>query len=92
MKRGACSATITLGGASVVQYEMSLKPSSSFGHDGGMKAIMKLEDLRTIDPLSEFLSGTQAVVFSIMTRIFGFRLGLSASATTVAFGGLHLLV
>ncbi len=40
---------------------MSLKPAPTSGHDGGMKAIMKLEDLRTIDQLSEFLSGTQVV-------------------------------
>ena len=31
-----------------------------------MKTIMKLEDLKTIDQLSEFLSGTQAVAFSII--------------------------
>jgi transposase InsO family protein len=31
-----------------------------------MNAIMKLEDLRTIDQLIEFLSGTQSVAFSIM--------------------------
>ena len=31
-----------------------------------MKAIMKLNELGTIDPLTEFLSGTQAVAFSIM--------------------------
>ena len=31
-----------------------------------MKAIMKLKDLRTIDQLREFQSGTQAVAFSIM--------------------------
>lgn len=45
---------------------MSLKPGSKSIHDGGMNAIMKLDDLRTIDQLSEFLSGTQAVAFSIM--------------------------
>ncbi|MCP4048577.1 MAG: transposase family protein [Gammaproteobacteria bacterium] len=31
-----------------------------------MKTIMKLEDLKTIDQLSEFLSGTQTVAFSII--------------------------
>ena len=31
-----------------------------------MKTIMKLEDLKTITQLSEFLSGTQAVAFSII--------------------------
>jgi len=31
-----------------------------------MKTIMRLEDLKTIDQLSEFLSGTQAVAFSII--------------------------
>jgi transposase InsO family protein len=31
-----------------------------------MKTIMKLEDLKTIDQLSEFLSGTQVVAFSII--------------------------
>ena len=49
---------------------MSLKPGSSLIHDGEMKTIMKpimkLDELRTIDPLPEFLSGTQAVAFSIM--------------------------
>jgi len=30
-----------------------------------MKAIMKLEDLTTIDQLTHFLSGTQAVAFSV---------------------------
>ncbi|RLJ20748.1 hypothetical protein DJ030_06280 [bacterium endosymbiont of Escarpia laminata] len=34
-------------------------------HDGGMKIIMKLEDLKTIDQLTDFLSGTQAVAFSV---------------------------
>ena len=31
-----------------------------------MKTIMKLEDLKTIDQLSEFLSRAQAVAFSII--------------------------
>jgi hypothetical protein len=31
-----------------------------------IKTIMKLGDLKTIDQLSEFLSGTQAVAFSII--------------------------
>jgi hypothetical protein len=30
-----------------------------------MKTIMKLEDLTTIDQLEDFLSGTQAVAFSV---------------------------
>ena len=36
-------------------------------HDGGMKTIMKLDDLTTIDPLVDFLSGTQAVAFSVIS-------------------------
>ena len=32
-----------------------------------MKTIVKLEDLQTIDPLTNFLSGTQSVVFSIIS-------------------------
>jgi transposase InsO family protein len=32
-----------------------------------MKTIMKLEDLTTIDQLSDFLSGTQAVAFSVIS-------------------------
>ena len=35
-------------------------------HGGKDKTIMKLGDLKTIDQLSEFLSGTQAVAFSII--------------------------
>tara|TARA_B100000315_G_C14235604_1_gene432990 strand:+ start:150 stop:302 length:153 start_codon:yes stop_codon:yes gene_type:complete len=31
-----------------------------------IKTIMRLEDLKTIDQLSAFLSGTQAVAFSII--------------------------
>ena len=34
---------------------------------GRMKTIMKLEDLTTVDQLAEFLSGTQAVVFSVIS-------------------------
>jgi hypothetical protein len=32
-----------------------------------MKTIMKLEDLTTIDQLTDFLSGTQAVAFSVIS-------------------------
>jgi hypothetical protein len=32
-----------------------------------MNTIMKLEDLTTIDQLVDFLSGTQAVVFSVIS-------------------------
>ena len=32
-----------------------------------MKTMMKLEDLTTIDQLTEFLSGTQTVVFSVIS-------------------------
>ncbi len=32
-----------------------------------MKTIMKLEDLNTVEPLKDFLSGTQAVVFSALS-------------------------
>jgi hypothetical protein len=32
-----------------------------------MKTIMKLEDLTTIDQLTDFLSGTQAVAFSVLS-------------------------
>jgi len=39
-----------------------------------MKTIMKLEDLKTIIQLTEFLSGTQAVVFShILGKEDGYR-------------------
>ena len=34
---------------------------------GGMKTIMKLEDLMTIDQLEDFLSGTQTVAFSVIS-------------------------
>ena len=44
---------------------MSLKPVSSLAHDGRMKAIMKLEDLKTVAQLEDFLSGTQDVAFAI---------------------------
>ena len=37
-------------------------------HDGRMKTIMKLEDLATIEQLTDFLSGTQAVAFSIISN------------------------
>ena len=37
-------------------------------HDGGMKTIVKLEDLTTIDQLVDFLSGTQAVAFSVISN------------------------
>ena len=36
-------------------------------HDGRMKTIMKLEDLTTIDQLVDFLAGTQAVAFSVIS-------------------------
>ena len=32
-----------------------------------MKTIMKLEDLTTIDQLTDFLSGTQVVAFSVIS-------------------------
>jgi hypothetical protein len=32
-----------------------------------MKTIMKLEDLTTLDPLTDFLSGTRAVAFSVIS-------------------------
>ena len=35
-------------------------------HDGGMKTIMKLDDLKTIEQLTDFLSGTQAVAFTVI--------------------------
>ena len=47
---------------------MSLKSAGSFRrfvHDGSMKAIMKLEELTTVEHLSHFLQGTQAVAFSV---------------------------
>ncbi len=37
-------------------------------HDGGMKTIMKLDDLTTIGQLTDFLSGTQAVAFSVISE------------------------
>jgi transposase InsO family protein len=48
---------------------MSLERAESVSesaHDGGMKTIMKLEDLTTIDQLEDFLTGTQAVAFSVI--------------------------
>jgi len=33
-----------------------------------MKTIMKLEDITTIDQLEDFLSGTQAVAFSVISN------------------------
>jgi len=36
-------------------------------HDGRIKTIMKLEDLTTLDQLVEFLAGTQAVAFSVIS-------------------------
>ena len=32
-----------------------------------MKTILKLEDLKTVSQLSDFLSGTQAVAFSVVS-------------------------
>ena len=34
---------------------------------GGMKTIMKLEDLKTIDQLTDLLSGTKMVAFSVIS-------------------------
>ena len=36
-------------------------------HDGRMKTIMKLKDLKAIEQLEDFLSGTQAVAFSVIS-------------------------
>ena len=36
-------------------------------HDVRIKTIMKLEDLKTIVQLEDFLSGTQAVAFSVIS-------------------------
>ncbi len=36
-------------------------------HDGRMKTIMKLEDLTTVAQVTDFLSGTQAVAFSVIS-------------------------
>jgi len=33
-----------------------------------MKTIMKLKDLTTIDQLTDFLSGTQTVAFSVISN------------------------
>ena len=46
---------------------MSLGFSSGSVQDGEMKTLMKLEDLVSIDPLVDFLSGTQAVAFSVLS-------------------------
>jgi hypothetical protein len=46
---------------------MSLKPAGDLFMTGGMKTIMKLEDLTTINQLEDFLSGTQAEAFSIIS-------------------------
>jgi hypothetical protein len=55
---------------SLVQYEMCLERAEAVRrsvHDGGMKTIMKLENLTTIDQLVDFLAGTQAVAFSVIS-------------------------
>ncbi len=36
-------------------------------HDERMKTIMKLEGLKTIEQLEDFLSGTQTVAFSVIS-------------------------
>ncbi len=36
-------------------------------HDGRMKTIMRLEYLTVIEPLTEFLSGTQAVAYPVIS-------------------------
>ena len=46
---------------------MSLGLSSGSVQDGEMKTLMKLEDLISIDQLADFLSGTQAVTFSVLS-------------------------
>lgn len=48
---------------SLKQAEAGLDPV----HDGRMKTIMKLDDLTTIEQLVNFLSGTQAVAFSVIS-------------------------
>ena len=51
---------------SLVQYEMSLSLTSGSVQDGEMETLMKLEDLVSIDQMMDFLSGTQAVTFSVL--------------------------
>ncbi len=46
---------------------MSLRGGSGSVHDEEMNAIIRLEDLTAIDQLRDFLSGTQAVVFSVLS-------------------------
>jgi transposase InsO family protein len=45
---------------------MSLGDGMGAVHDGEMKTLMKLEELITIAQLTDFLSGTQAVAFSVL--------------------------
>jgi len=42
-------------------------------HDRCMINIMKLEDLTTIDQLTDFLSGARAVAFSVISDKDAFR-------------------
>lgn len=49
------------------QYEMSLNPDRVLVHDGEMKTLMNLDNLTRVDQLAEFLSGTQAVAFSVLS-------------------------
>ncbi len=46
---------------------MSLKPDPGFVQNREMKTLMNLDNLTSIDQLAEFLSGTQAVAFSVLS-------------------------
>ena len=46
-------------------------------HDMGVKAIMNIDELKTIEDLEKFLSGTQPVIFAVeksrINLILGFK-------------------
>jgi hypothetical protein len=47
---------------------MSLKAGEVWVHDREMKTLMKLEELKTIGQLTEFLNGTQGVAFCVLSE------------------------
>ena len=47
---------------------MSLKLLFEVVHDHRMQTIMELEQLTTLEAISQFLKGTQAVAFSVATH------------------------
>lgn len=47
---------------------MSLKAGEVWVHDREMKTLMKLEELKTVGQLTEFLNGTQGVAFCVLSE------------------------